>query len=77
MVKIRLSQTGTKNQKKYRLIAIEEGKKRDGRAIETLGYYNPMVSPPELSILRDRVTYWLSVGAKATPSAQKLLSTHA
>lgn len=75
MVKIRLTQTGAKNRKTYRLIAIEEGKRRDGRAIENLGFYNPLVKPPQVSVKRDRVDYWLSVGAQLTPAAEKLLKT--
>ncbi len=73
MVKIRLTQTGSKNRKQYRLVAIEEGKPRDGSAIEILGYYNPLVKPPQISVSRHRVAYWISVGAKLTPSAKKLL----
>lgn len=74
MVKIRLTQTGTKNRKTYRLIAIEESKRRDGRAIEILGFYNPLVKPAQVSVKRDRVDYWLSVGAQLTPAAKRLLS---
>lgn len=75
MVKIRLTQTGTKNRKQYRIIAIEEGKRRDGTAIEILGFYNPLVKPAQIKIDRERVKYWVSVGAQITPSVQKLLST--
>lgn len=75
MVKIRLSQTGTTNRKQYRLIAIEEGKRRDGSAIEILGYYNPLVKPPQIQVNRERVKYWLSVGAQLTTGAKKLLET--
>ncbi len=75
MVKIRLTQTGTKNRKTYRFIAIEEGKRRDGRAIETLGFYEPLEKPPQISLKRDRVDYWLSVGAKLTPAVEKLMKT--
>ncbi len=74
MVKIRLAQTGAKNSRTYRIIAIEEGKRRDGRAIETLGHYNPRVNPPHLAVKRDRVAYWLSVGAQMSESTKKLLS---
>lgn len=77
MVKIRLSQTGTTNRKQYRLIAIEEGKRRDGSAIEILGYYNPLVKPPQIQVNRERVKYWLSVGAQVTTGAKKLLETQA
>lgn len=73
MVKIRLTQTGTKNRKTYRLVAIEEGKRRDGKAIEILGFYNPLVKPPQISVKRERVNYWLSVGAQTTAAVEKLL----
>jgi small subunit ribosomal protein S16 len=74
MVKIRLSQTGTKNAKKYRLIAIEEGKRRDGRAIEILGMYDPMVKPAMLKVKRDRIDYWVSVGAQMSEKTKQLLA---
>ncbi|MCL4359674.1 30S ribosomal protein S16 [Patescibacteria group bacterium] len=73
MVKIRLTQTGTTNRKTYRIIAIEEGKRRDGRALEILGYYNPLVKPPQIRIDRDRISFWVSRGAQPTPAVQKLL----
>lgn len=73
MLKIRLSQTGTKNQKKYRIIAIEEGKRRNGEAVETLGFFNPTVKPFEIHIEKDRIAYWVSKGAQVTPAVQKLL----
>lgn len=77
MVKLRLTQTGTKNRKSYRIIAIEEGKRRDGRAIEILGFYNPLVKPAQLSVKQDRIDYWISVGAQLTPALGKLLKGNA
>jgi len=73
MVKLRLAQTGTKNRRQYRIVAIEEGKRRNGRAIEILGFYNPLVKPPQLQIEKDRVSYWVSKGAQITPAVKKLL----
>ncbi len=73
MVKIRLSVTGKRNARTYRVIAIEEGKRRNGRTIEQLGYYNPLVTPPRVVVKRERVDYWLSVGAQLTPAVKKLL----
>lgn len=73
MVKIRLTQTGSTNRKTYRIVAIEEGKRRDGRAIEILGFYNPLVKPAHIQLKQDRVDYWLSVGAQLTPAAQKII----
>ncbi|MDO8451435.1 MAG: 30S ribosomal protein S16 [bacterium] len=74
MVKIRLTQTGTKNRRMYRMVAIEEGKRRNGRSIEILGYINDLVTPPHIVLKRDRIDYWLSVGAQPTERAKKLLS---
>jgi small subunit ribosomal protein S16 len=73
MVKIRLTQTGTTNRKQYRVIAIEEGKRRDGKSIEILGYYNPLVKPPVVEVDKKRVAYWLSVGAQMTDGVKKIL----
>lgn len=73
MLKIRLAQTGTKNRKSYRIVAIEEGKRRDGKQVEILGFYNPLVKPAQVKIDKKRVEYWVSVGAQITPIVQKLL----
>lgn len=73
MVKIRLMQTGTTNRKMYRIVAIEEGKRRDGSAIEILGHFNPLVKPRELVVDRARVDYWTGKGAQMTDIVKKLL----
>lgn len=75
MVKLRLSQTGARNRRMYRIVAVDEHKKRDGKAIEVLGFYNPQLTPPQLTVKRDRVDYWLSVGAQPTASVKKLLES--
>ncbi len=73
MVKIRLAQTGTNNRRQYRIVAIEEGKRRGGRAIEILGHWNPLATPGHLSVDRSRVAWWVSMGAQVTPAVAKLL----
>ena len=75
MLKIRLTQTGKRNSRQHRLIAIEEGKRRDGRALENLGFYNPLVTPPQVSVNHERVEYWVSRGAQLTPSAKKIIES--
>ncbi|MCX8008677.1 MAG: 30S ribosomal protein S16 [Patescibacteria group bacterium] len=75
MLKIRLAQTGAKNKRKYRIIAIEEGRKRDGKAKEILGYYDPTVKPPIVKIETERIVYWQSVGAQITDAVKKLMQT--
>lgn len=73
MVKIRLTQTGSTNRKTYRIVAIEEGKRRDGSAIEILGFYNPLVKPAHIVLKRNRIAYWISKGAQPTPAIEKLM----
>lgn len=72
MVKIRLSQTGKKNRIMYRIIAIDERKKRDGQAIEILGHYDPHMNPPKLIIKKDRIEGWIRKGAQLTDGVKKL-----
>lgn len=72
-VKIRLARFGKKGYPVYRIVAIDEHKKRDGRAIETLGSYDPHNKTNFLEVKKDRVDYWLSVGATCTTTVKNLL----
>ena len=75
-VKIRLRRDGQKKRPFYHVVAADERRARNGRFIEELGYYNPMVPKDVESILvlkDDRVKYWLSVGAQPTETAAYLL----
>lgn len=74
MLKIRLAQHGAKNRRTYRIVAIEEGKRRNGKPVENLGFYNPLVKPPQISIDRNRVSYWEKQGAILSDGVKKLLS---
>ena len=72
-VKIRLRRMGAKKRPFYRLVVADSRRARDGRFIETLGYYNPCVEPAELKINDDRAVYWLGCGAQPSDTAQALL----
>ncbi len=72
-VKIRLKKMGSKKRPFYRLIAADSRSPRDGRFLEKLGYYNPMVEPAEIKIDEDKVYKWLGNGAQPTVSAANLL----
>lgn len=72
-VKIRLKKMGSKKRPFYRLIAADSRSPRDGRFLETLGHYNPMVEPAEVKIDEDKVYKWLGNGALPTESAANLL----
>ena len=74
MVKIRLTRLGAKHNPHYRIIAIDERKRRDGSYLENLGHYDPRKTVPEwYKVDVERARYWLSVGAQPTPTAQRLL----
>jgi small subunit ribosomal protein S16 len=72
-VKIRLKKMGSKKRPFYRLIVADSRSPRDGRFLETLGHYNPMVEPAEIKIDEDKVYKWLDNGAKPTVNAANLL----
>ena len=65
-VRIRMKQLGRKHRHYYRIVAIDGRQPRDGRVIEELGSYDPMVKNTDdrVRLVPDRIKYWLSVGAK-------------
>ncbi len=74
-VKIRLKQLGSANRRTYRVVVVDEGKKRDGAVIEEVGYVNPLVKPHEVVLKREQIDAWIKKGARATASVKKLLET--
>ena len=73
MVKIRLRRMGKKKQPTYRLVVADSRSPRDGRFIETIGFYDPRTEPPTVQIKEDRALYWLSQGAQLTDTVARLL----
>lgn len=74
MLKIRLTRTGKKHDPHYRIIVIEARTKRDGRAVEYIGYCNPRSKEVKLKV--ERAKYWLSVGAQPTSTVIGILAKH-
>jgi len=73
MVKIRLRRVGAKKQPSYRVVVADSRSPRDGRFIETIGFYNPRTEPATVEIKEDRALYWLSQGAQPTDAVAGLL----
>ncbi len=74
-VRIRLSRGGSKKRPFYRIVAADQRAPRDGRFIEKLGTYNPLLPQDHeqrLVINEERVKYWLGVGAQPTDRLEKL-----
>jgi len=69
-VVIRLSRTGKKGERKFRVVVKEQRSRRDGKAIEILGWYE---KPDKKEINKERYNYWLSKGAIPSEAVSKLV----
>ena len=74
MLMIRLARFGARKQPYYRVVVIEKERARNGRPVEVVGTYNPRTNPATVDFKRDRVTYWVSKGAKCSERVSKLLA---
>lgn len=72
-VKIRLQRVGKKKKPYYRVVVMDERKRRDGVTIENLGQYQPISSGNQFSVNEERVIDWLKKGAQPTETIEKLL----
>ena len=72
-VKIRLARHGAKKKPFYRIIVADNDSPRDGRFMEILGTYNPLIEPAEVVVKEDRVKYWIDQGAILTDTVKSLL----
>lgn len=73
-VKLRLKRMGSKKRPFYRVVAADSRSPRDGRFIETVGSYNPIVDPAEVKINEEVALKWLNEGAIPTDTVRDLLS---
>lgn len=71
MLKIRLKRQGRKKQTIYRIIVIDSRKRRDGRALEEVGFYNPLTKETKLKI--DRIEQRIDQGAQLTSTVKSLV----
>lgn len=72
-VRIRLKRMGKVHAPFYRVVVVDQRKKRDGRVIEEIGTYDPTREPSHISIKGDRAQYWLGVGAQPSNQVRNLL----
>ena len=73
-VKLRLKRMGAKKQPFYRIVAADSRSPRDGRFIETVGTYNPLVTPAEIKIDEEVAMKWLKNGATPTDTVKNIFS---
>jgi small subunit ribosomal protein S16 len=72
-VRIRLLRMGKIRNPQYRIVVADSRTKRDGRAIEYVGVYQPKEEPSLIEVKSERIQYWLSVGAQPSEPVQRIL----
>lgn len=75
-VKLKLTRMGSKKHPFYRVVAANDETRRDGRPLEFLGFYNPMVDPAEVKLEGEKVKKWLALGAEPTDTVRALIKQH-
>jgi small subunit ribosomal protein S16 len=72
-VRIRLTRIGATKRPSYRVVAIDSRRPRDGRALEILGFYDPLTDPATVQIDSDRIAAWIGKGAQPSETVVKLM----
>ena len=70
---IRLARFGAKKKPFYRVVVIEKEKARNGRNIEVVGHYNPLIQPAKVHLEHERIAYWRKSGAQLSGTVAHLL----
>lgn len=70
---IRLARRGSKKHPTYRIVVADSRSPRDGRFIESIGYYNPQTDPSTIIVDEPKIMQWLSTGAQPSNAVKRLL----
>ena len=73
MVKIRLQRQGAKKAPFYHIVVADSRKARDGKIIEKIGSYDPMKTPAEVVLDKEKVNTWIKNGAQPTDTVKALI----
>ena len=74
MLRIRLRRVGKKKQPMYRIVVADSRAPRDGRFVESLGYYHPLNNPSTIELDEERARHWLDHGAQPSDRVAKILA---
>ena len=72
-VRIRLTRVGATKRPSYRVVAIDSRRPRDGRALEILGFYNPLTDPATVQLDAEKLNAWIGKGARPSDTVVKLM----
>ena len=75
-VKIRLKRMGAKKKPFYRIVVADSRCHRDGKFIEEIGYYNPLVEEKTVKVDSEKVQQWIKNGAKPTDTVDRLFKNN-
>jgi len=75
-IKIRLRRMGKKKQPIYKIVVADARSPRDGKFIEAVGFYNPLVNPHLTQVNEEKINLWLNRGAIPTLTVKSILSQH-
>ena len=73
-VKIRLRRMGAHKKPFYRIVVADSRSPRDGRCIEEIGYFNPMVNPVDIKLDMEKVEKWIANGAQPTDRVKSIIN---
>jgi small subunit ribosomal protein S16 len=76
MLSIRMRRVGAKKRPFFRMVVTEQRSPRDGAFIEIVGHYYPRTRPAKIDIDRERVSYWISKGARPSDTVRTLIAHH-
>ena len=72
-VRIRLARHGTKKRPFYRIVVADGESPRDGKYLENVGTYDPLIDPAKVTLKTERIQYWMGQGAKPSDTVRSLL----
>ena len=70
---IRLARHGAKKKPFYRIVVADSESPRDGRYLEKVGTYDPLIDPAKVNLKSERIKYWMDQGAKPSDTVRSLL----
>jgi small subunit ribosomal protein S16 len=76
MLMIRLARFGAKKKPTYRVVVIDKERARDSRAVEVVGFYNPVSQPATVKLNYDRLNHWIGAGAQPSDTVARLLKSN-
>jgi len=76
-VSIRLTRGGAKKKPFYRIVVTDSRKKRDGRFLEIVGFFDPKFRPESINLKMDRIQEWIDKGGQVSPAVKKLIKEKA